>query len=110
MPLNSGLYTIGFEPDPVLLEKARGSALHWGLRRKTKFYPLNLRKPVFEGIRKNSIHCVVMHSTVTQATNISKVMDVFSDLLAPVARLLLADYFVTEELGDVRALKKWTGL
>lgn len=110
MHLNSGVYTIGFESDPVLLEKARESALHWGLRRKTKFYPLNLRKPVFEGIRKNSIHCVVMHSTVTQVANISKVMDVLSDLLAPGARLLLADYFVTEERGDVRALKKWTGL
>ncbi|MBT6314118.1 MAG: class I SAM-dependent methyltransferase [Alphaproteobacteria bacterium] len=110
MHLNSGVYTIGFESDPVLLEKAKESALHWGLRRKTKFHALNLRKPEFEGIRKNSIHCVVMHSTVTQVANIGKVLDVLSNLLAPGARLLLADYFVSEERGDVRALKKWTGL
>jgi hypothetical protein len=51
-----------------------------------------------------------MHSTVTQVANIGKVMDVLGDLLAPGARLLLADYFVTEECGDPRAMKKWTGL
>lgn len=110
MHMNSGVYTIGFEPDPLLLEKSQELALHWGLRRKTRFNPLNLRKPEFEGVRSNTINCVVMHSTVTQVASIPKLFSTLTDLMAPGARFLLADYFVTEENGDVRAMKKWTGL
>ena len=36
MHLNSGVYTIGFESDPVLLEKAKESALHWGSAQKNQ--------------------------------------------------------------------------
>lgn len=110
MHMSSGVYTVGYESDPVLLEKSTELALHWGLRRKTRFNPLNLRKPEFEGVRQNSINCVVMHSTVTQVSNIRKLLTTLTGLMAPGGRLLLADYFVTEKGGDVRVLKKWRGL
>lgn len=110
MHLASGVYTLGFEADPYLLEMAEKSAIRWGLRRKTRFAPLNLRKPVFEGVRPRSIDCIVMNSTITRVASVAELLRNVSEVLCPGGRLLLADYFETEEQGDVRALRKWIGL
>lgn len=106
MHLRSGVYMVGYEADPALRQIAVGSALRWGLKRKTRFDVFSPCQPAF-GLRPKSVDRVVLHDTLLDTRDKMELVLQIADIMRDGGQLLVADVFLGEDARDERAVKKW---